>query len=210
MDMFIGTIIAWPMEWAPEGWVKCDGSLLPIMQYQALYSLIGIKYGGNGTTNFAVPDLRGRLPMGMGQRPGGSVNYQLGNVNGNENSTITGANLPTHKHGLTATNAKIGVSLSGFTVKQPISQSYGGGIDPTNSYPAKAVDSSGGEVNSYSTAPTANAFMAPATVTGNASVSYDSASCTENTGTGTAMYTMPPFQTINYIIAVQGIYPQRP
>ncbi|MBN1343652.1 MAG: tail fiber protein [Phycisphaerae bacterium] len=81
MDAFIGTIIAWPMTWAPQGWLPCDGRLLPISGNEALYSLLGGNFGGNWQTNFALPDLRGRVPVGMGQGPG------LANVTLGEEST---------------------------------------------------------------------------------------------------------------------------
>lgn len=70
MEFFMGSIIQWPMDRAPEGWKLCDGQLLPIIQYQALYSLIGNKYGGDGRTNFALPDLRGRSA-----NPAAAMNY---------------------------------------------------------------------------------------------------------------------------------------
>lgn len=65
-DFYIGTILPWAMDFAPQGWALCQGQSLQISQYQALYSLIGVKYGGNGTTTFNLPDLRGRFPVGMG------------------------------------------------------------------------------------------------------------------------------------------------
>ncbi len=70
MDDFIGSIKMWAVSYEPEGWFFCDGRLLPIVQYQALYALLGTTYGGDGRTNFALPDLRGRIPVGAGQ------NYQ--------------------------------------------------------------------------------------------------------------------------------------
>lgn len=72
MDFFIGTIKAFPYEYAPYGWALCDGTLLPVVQYQALFALIGNRFGGNGQTNFAVPDLRGAEPD-----PGGQCHYYI-------------------------------------------------------------------------------------------------------------------------------------
>ncbi|MBN1343651.1 MAG: tail fiber protein [Phycisphaerae bacterium] len=70
MDAWIGMIALWPVAWAPLGWAFCQGQLLQIAEHQALYALIGIQFGGNGTTTFALPDLRGRAPVGIGQGPG--------------------------------------------------------------------------------------------------------------------------------------------
>jgi microcystin-dependent protein len=70
METYIGQIILFAGNYAPEGWAFCHGQLLPILNNQALFSIIGTTYGGNGTTNFALPDLRGRVPIGMGQGPG--------------------------------------------------------------------------------------------------------------------------------------------
>ena len=77
MDPFIGQITLFPFNYAPVGWAMCEGQLLPIAQNTALFSLIGTYYGGNGTSNFALPDLRGRVPVGQGQGPGLSP-YSIG------------------------------------------------------------------------------------------------------------------------------------
>ncbi|MBN1343650.1 MAG: tail fiber protein [Phycisphaerae bacterium] len=70
MEAFIGLIIPWPMNWAPQNWLPCDGRLLQIVNYQALFSLIWNQFGGDGRVTFALPDLRGRAPVGAGQGPG--------------------------------------------------------------------------------------------------------------------------------------------
>lgn len=98
-EPYLGEIKLFPFPFAPKGWALCQGQLLPIMQNQALYALIGVTYGGNGTTNFALPDLRGRVPMHSG---GGQV--PLGQMAGVENVTLTLANLPTHTHMISATH----------------------------------------------------------------------------------------------------------
>jgi microcystin-dependent protein len=77
MNQFIGTILMVGFNFAPVGWALCEGQLLPISQNQALFSLLGTTYGGDGRTNFALPDLRGRMPIGMGQGPG-LPDYLLG------------------------------------------------------------------------------------------------------------------------------------
>jgi len=89
---------------APAGWAFCDGRLLPISQYDVIFALIGTTYGGDGQNTFALPDLRGRVPIhwGMGQ---GLSNYTLGQMGGTENVTLTTAQLPAHTHTFSATSA---------------------------------------------------------------------------------------------------------
>lgn len=94
---YIGEIMLWAGNFAPIGWFFCDGSLQPIAIYDTLFSLIGTTYGGDGQTTFALPDLRGRVPLHAGQLPGGS-NYQLGQVSGSEQVTLGTTQLPAHTH----------------------------------------------------------------------------------------------------------------
>lgn len=88
----------------PTGWLVCDGRLISVNEYQVLFALIGTIYGGNGTTNFALPDLRGRLPIDNGQGPG-LTNRIIGTNGGTEGVTLTVANLPAHNHSFNATSA---------------------------------------------------------------------------------------------------------
>jgi microcystin-dependent protein len=101
---FIGQITVYPYSFPPNGWLDCAGQLLPISQFSALFSLLGTRYGGNGTTNFAVPDLQGRIPVGQGQLQGGG-NYVMGEESGQENVTLPTTSIPAHSHGLSATVA---------------------------------------------------------------------------------------------------------
>jgi microcystin-dependent protein len=98
-DPYLGEVAMFAGNFAPRGWAKCEGQLLPISSNNALFSLLGTTYGGNGSTNFALPDLRGRVPMGVGGGPGRSVR-NLGEVTGSEGSTLTTGNLPSHTHGI--------------------------------------------------------------------------------------------------------------
>jgi microcystin-dependent protein len=97
MDYFLGCISIFPFGFAPKGWFMCQGQLLPINQYQALFALIGTTYGGNGVTTFALPDLRGRTPIGSGQSISGSV-FVNGEPGGTENVTLNNQQLPIHTH----------------------------------------------------------------------------------------------------------------
>jgi microcystin-dependent protein len=94
---FLGQIMTVPYTFAPRGWAFCDGQLLPINQYTALFSLIGTYYGGNGTTNFALPDLQGRVPIHYGQGPGLS-DYVIGQSDGEEAVTLLASEIPSHTH----------------------------------------------------------------------------------------------------------------
>lgn len=119
MDAFIGQLTDFGFNFPPRGWAPCDGRLLPISQNTALFSLIGTFYGGNGTTNFALPDLRGRIPVGQGQGPGLS-DYQIGQVYGIETETLTTGEMPSHNHVLRATN-------DGAATTVPTNNSLGAG-----------------------------------------------------------------------------------
>lgn len=101
MEPFIGTIMLFSFNFAPRGWAACNGQLMPIAQNSALFSLLGTQYGGDGRTTFALPDLRGRVPMGQGQGPGLS-NYTIGQAAGEEQVTLSSAQLPPHTHGVNA------------------------------------------------------------------------------------------------------------
>lgn len=94
---YIGEIAIYPYNFAPQGWAKCDGQLLPISQNTALFSLIGTIYGGDGETTFGLPDLRGRVPIGYGSGPG-LPTYQLGQKSGATNTVLSVGNLPAHNH----------------------------------------------------------------------------------------------------------------
>lgn len=102
MDPFLGEIRPIAFNYEPRGWAFCNGQLLPINQNQALFSLLGTTYGGNGTTTFALPNLRSRVPVSAGQGPGLS-NYTLGQVGGVESVTLLTTQLPAHAHSLTGT-----------------------------------------------------------------------------------------------------------
>lgn len=99
-EPFIGEIRWVGFNFAPRGWALCDGTLLPISQNQALFSLLGTTYGGDGRTTFALPDMRGRVPVHAGSGPGLS-NYTQGSQFGSEQRTLTVAQMPQHNHALT-------------------------------------------------------------------------------------------------------------
>ena len=100
-DPFVAEIRIFPFNFAPKGWAWCDGQLMPLSQNTALFSLLGTTYGGNGKSNFALPDLQGRAPMHPGQGPGLSL-HDLGETGGSETVTLLESEIPAHSHGLRA------------------------------------------------------------------------------------------------------------
>ena len=98
-DPFVAEIRIFPFNFAPKGWTWCDGQLLPLSQNTALFSLLGTTYGGNGKSNFALPDLQGRAPMHPGQGPGLSL-HDLGETGGSETVTLLESEIPSHNHAL--------------------------------------------------------------------------------------------------------------
>jgi microcystin-dependent protein len=100
-ENFVGEIRMFGGNYAPIKWAMCEGQLLPVSQNDALFSLLGTIYGGDGMTTFALPDLRGRVPIHMGQGPG-LTDRRIGQKFGSENVTLTGQNLPNHTHTLNA------------------------------------------------------------------------------------------------------------
>ena len=100
-DPFVAEIRIFGFNFAPQGWARCDGQILPISQNTALFSLLGTTYGGNGTSNFALPDLQGRAPMHPGQGPGLSL-HDLGESGGTETVTLLASEIPAHTHAVNA------------------------------------------------------------------------------------------------------------
>jgi microcystin-dependent protein len=98
-DPFVAEIRIFPFNFAPKGWARCDGQLLPISQNTALFSLLGTTYGGNGKSTFALPDLQGRAPMHPGQGQGLSL-HDLGETGGTPTVTLLQSEIPAHNHGM--------------------------------------------------------------------------------------------------------------
>lgn len=224
MDAFLGTILAWPIEYAPQDWVFCDGRSLNISQYTALFALIGTQYGGDGKTYFKVPDLRGRVVLGAyGQAP--LTSQPLSKTGGAESVTTTGtgstaivlttANLPAHTH--TAT-----LSLAGLSGDTKISVSTGVGGQNNATQGATLTSTTGGTQNAASIyLPSGTAQTTPVTLGGVATTVTGTGSVgIGNTGSGTAIPvnvnvltttpTVPPYMALNFIICVVGIYAPRP
>jgi microcystin-dependent protein len=117
-DPFIGEIRMFGGNFAPVGWLMCDGSFVSISEYEVLYTLLGTTFGGDGQTNFGLPDMRGRVPIHTGQGQG-LQNYRLGQLAGDNGVTLTGANLPAHTHAFQAvTDASTTATAQGALLAQ--------------------------------------------------------------------------------------------
>jgi len=141
MTPFLGQIQAFGFNFAPRGWAQCNGQLLPISQYNALFSLLGTIYGGDGRTTFALPDFRGRSEVGMGNGPGLS-DIRQGQKGGQESATLAVANLPSHNHSVAiAVNTAAGseatptgdlASIPNGYAEDPTSGAHLGGVTQSN------------------------------------------------------------------------------
>lgn len=147
-DPFVAEIRIFPFNFAPTGWAFCDGQLLPISQNTALFSLLGTTYGGNGQSNFALPNLQGRAPMQPRQGPGLSL-HNLGETGGSETVTLLASEIPAHVHSFVAFNAT--ASLNAPAADRALARSSGGfafqqsAANPVNLSPQALSVAGGGQ-----------------------------------------------------------------
>ncbi len=145
-DQYLGEIRLFPYNFAPSGWAFCNGQIMAISQNTALFSLLGTTYGGNGTTNFALPDLRGRAAISSGQGPGLS-NWALGQTVGSENVTVLQTQLPSHNHTVSpaANDSPASVTRPGGAVMARVSTAvYAGAGDGSTTMAASTTSTTGG------------------------------------------------------------------
>ena len=190
---FLGDICAFAFNFCPQGWAEADGQLLPISQNTALFSLLGTFYGGDGKSTFALPDLRGRVPVGMGQGPGLS-NYLIGQVFGAETTKISVNQMPAHIHSFTGTNTALQVNVDAST-------SSGLAVAPSasNSYLGAAT----GATKIYTSNHAAVVPLSGVTASVAAHGKIGSA------GDSQPVSIQQPSLVINYCVAMQGIFPSR-
>lgn len=186
MDEFLGCIKLFGFNFAPRGWATCQGQLLSIAQNTALFSLLGTTYGGNGTTTFALPDLRGRVAVGMGQGPGLS-SYTIGEIGGMENTTLTILQMPIHNHTATATTTAI------LTAEN---------AQATAQNPNGKCLASGTPIYAEADA-NQNRQMAPNCINATTTVTIANAGGSQPVGI------RQPYLALNYCIATEGIFPPR-
>jgi microcystin-dependent protein len=172
-DPFVAEIRMMPFNFAPKGWAFCDGQILPLSQNTALFSLLGTTYGGDGKSNFALPNLQGRLPMHPGQGPGLSL-HDLGEMGGTESVTLLESEIPSHSHNVMASSTAANSNDPG----------------PTN------VLARPGALPSFA-APSAGPVkqLAPETLA--------------IAGGDQPHNNMMPYLTVNFCIALQGVFPPR-
>lgn len=140
MDPFVAEIRIFPFNFAPKGWAWCDGQLLPLSQNTALFSLLGTTYGGNGKSNFALPDLQGRAPMHPGQGPGLSL-HDLGETGGSDTVSLLESEIPSHSHTFMGNGAITATSLSPSSTTAFARSTGGGMYASTNTVSVTLADS---------------------------------------------------------------------
>lgn len=192
MEGTIGEIRGFAGNFAPRAWALCSGQLLAIAQNQALFSILGTTYGGDGRTTFALPDLRGRVPISAGAGPGLS-DHRLGSRSGTETVTLNVTQIPSHFHSatFTQTNGIADIKVVADSANQE---------DPTGNYLAAANIAGTNQIYSNAS-PDASLAPAPVTVAGNVQVG--------NTGGSQYHNNMQPYLTIEWIICLQGVFPSR-
>lgn len=206
-DEYLGVIKLWAGSFIPRNFLPCNGETLEIAQYQALFALIGTYYGGDGVINFNLPDLRGIVPIGMGHKPGLSK-YDLGNSGGNEYTTLTNMQLPSHTH--EATFTPIG---NPSPIEATVSVNAGTGgtptNDPTNAYWGRSPETGPPQARDYTNKK--NVKMAEDAVQVEVSGGGILGGEVRNfdTGNGAPFMNMQPYLALNYIICVVGLFPSR-
>lgn len=177
MEGTIGEIRLFGGNFAPRSWAFCNGQLLSISTNTALFAILGTTYGGNGQTTFALPDLRGRVPIHPGTGPGLSNRVQ-GEMGGSETTTLNTTQLPAHSHTLNTSSGAANTSNAGGAT-------IANGVDP----------STGVQIPGY--------------LSGTPATAANAGTAIGLTGNSQPVPIMQPFNTINYIICLQGIFPSR-
>jgi microcystin-dependent protein len=172
MDPFVAEIRIFPFNFPPKSWAFCDGQILPLSQNTALFSLLGTTYGGDGKSNFALPNMQGNVPMHPGQGPGLSL-HDLGETGGSQTVTLLESEIPSHSHGLMA-----------------------------NAFPADLPTPS--PAQAYARAFPGHAYKATTT-----NITLMSDNAIAPAGGDQPHNNLQPYLTLNFCIALQGVYPPR-
>jgi microcystin-dependent protein len=181
-EPFLGQIELFPYTFAPYSWVACQGQLLRIQQYTALFSLLGTNFGGDGVNTFGLPNLQGCVIVGQGQLAGGST-YDIGDVGGIANVNLQTTTIPSHSHSFPATTAKAaGPSPASATVGAAETLGQGG--------------QRGAVIEMYSTAPP--------------NMTLASASIAPVSGGSQPHNNLQPYLVLGYFISTSGVFPARP
>lgn len=190
MEGTLGEIRIVALKFIPKNWAECNGQLLAITKFPALYAIIGNNYGGDGRVSFALPNLRGRVPLQAGQGPG-LPRYRLGQTGGEEKHTLTEAEMPAHSHHLYAHTITATATINSS------SDDSSNTDDPTNANPSL------GETM-YSTSLDAAMATAPVTITGDVEL-YN----VGGTGNADEHNNMQPSIMLKYVICMHGLFPRR-
>ena len=176
---FLGQVQCFGFGFAPSGWALCAGQILPISQNTALFSLLGTNYGGNGTSTFGLPNLQSRVPVCQGQLAGGSQ-YVMGETGGVENVTLLSTQMPLHNHGFLGTTTP--ADTEKVTPGVVLAQTKRqGGVTPGDPFYAPS------DANNTTLNPNSISFV----------------------GNGLSHVNIQPYLTVNWCIALRGIYPAR-
>jgi len=192
MDAFIGTIMGWAPNFAPRSWAFCHGQLMSISQNSAMFALLATTYGGDGHTTFGLPNLGGRLPLGAG-KSGGTSDYMLGRMGGTETVTLLQTQMPQHTHSGSQLSVAIGASTSAATSSTPgASEVLAVPNGETTGFDAVTV-------KAYAPSSSQNTTLHGGSVSG----------MVDPAGGSQPFEVMQPYQVINYIICLFGIFPPR-
>lgn len=190
IEIYLGTVLAFGFNWAPQGFAICNGALLSIQANTALFSLLNVTYGGNGTQNFGIPDLQGRTIIGQGAGAGLTPRI-AGQKDGFESTALTLNQLPSHTHAATFTGSSVTIKANSGAGAAP---------NPGGRNTTLASLASGALYNGV--APDTALNVGGGAVTGTV--------VNAAAGNGASFTNMPPFQVLNYCIATEGLYPCRP
>lgn len=182
MDEYLSVIKIFGCNYAPDGWATCEGQLVSIAANTALFSLLGTTFGGDGRTTFALPDFRGRVPIGEGQGPG-LQSYRLGQRGGVETAVLTAGQMPAHTHIATAASQLFAEAAPGSS-QNPQGRMLAGGTN----------------------------FYAPEAPSENRQLSSQSVMTTvtnANTGGGQGIPLIQPYLCVTACICMQGVFPSR-
>lgn len=210
MEGYIGSIMMFAGNFDPKNWASCEGQLLAISENTALFSLLGTTYGGNGRSTFALPDLRGRVPVGIGAGPGLSP-MGMGYKIGTETTQMTIAQMPTHSHTANFTGSGGGSGSLTASAKMYVAGSAGDVSDPSNTYIAdgKAGFTPADIYNATKGTDTLATDAIEVTLSGSAGGITGGTVNVEQTGGGQPSNNRQPSLGMRYIICTDGLFPSR-
>ncbi|GAB0056268.1 hypothetical protein SIID45300_00573 [Candidatus Magnetaquicoccaceae bacterium FCR-1] len=207
-EPFLGMILPFPYAFAPYNWTFCHGQLLTIAQNNGLFSLLGKAYGGDGISNFAVPELRGRMIVGAGQRANASV-YPFAQYGGNETVSLNLAQMPIHSHPATFTGTG-GGSGSPVSVTVNVSKNTTGNQsspDATHAYLGPVESMNGDSLTMWSGTLTNPVNLAGVTVSGGGGGITGGTVAVGTAGGGASVKLLNPYLALNFCIALGGVFP---